>query len=126
MSGNTASCRVNISSLKSGARQGNYMTHIYAYDAAGNWGSKAISDSCVYIDRTAPVIKDVEVTEVDNTGYTVTCTATDDKGINRVQFPTWTEKDGQDDLVPKLADKCSSKWNKRGRYVYFSSKRLGS
>ena len=122
MSGNTASCRVNISSLKSGARQGNYMTHIYAYDAAGNWGSKAISDSCVYIDRTAPVIKDVEVTEVDNTGYTVTCTATDDKGINRVQFPTWTEKDGQDDLCQNWQTNAAVSGTKDGDTYTFRVK----
>lgn len=122
VSGNTASCRVNISSLKSGARQGNYMTHIYAYDAAGNWGSKAISDSCVYIDRTAPVIKDVEVTEVDNTGYTVTCTATDDKGINRVQFPTWTEKDGQDDLCQNWQTNAAVSGTKDGDTYTFRVK----
>ena len=109
-------------SVKSGARQGNYMTHIYAYDAAGNWGSKAISDSCVYLDRTAPVIKDVEVTEVDNTGYTVTCTATDDKGINRVQFPTWTEKDGQDDLCQNWQTNAAVSGTKDGDTYTFRVK----
>ena len=50
-------------------------------------------------DKTGPTITNAKVTNVDSTGYTVTCTVTDASGVNRVQFPTWTEKNGQDDLL---------------------------
>lgn len=120
--GNTASCRVNISSLKSGARQGNYMTHIYAYDAAGNWESAIVSSNTIYIDRTEPVIKDITVTDNDNTGYTITCTVTDDIKINRVQFPTWTDKDGQDDLCPNWQTNSAVSGTKEGEKYTFRVK----
>ncbi|MBQ8118994.1 MAG: GBS Bsp-like repeat-containing protein [Lachnospiraceae bacterium] len=49
-------------------------------------------------DTTPPTITNVHV-DVDNSGYTISCTATDNVGIDRVQFPTWTTQNGQDDLI---------------------------
>ena len=49
-------------------------------------------------DSTPPVISDIAVTEINSTGYTVTCIVTDDVKVDRVQFPTWTILNGQDDL----------------------------
>lgn len=51
-------------------------------------------------DKTAPVIKDVRVLAKNATGYTIMCTVTDaDSGVDRVQFPSWTEKNGLDDIA---------------------------
>lgn len=50
-------------------------------------------------DKTGPTITNAKITDVDSTGYTVTCTVTDASGVDRVQFPTWTEKNDQDDLL---------------------------
>lgn len=50
-------------------------------------------------DNTGPAISDIRVYDVDTTGYTVSCTVTDDSGVDRVQFPSWTEANGQDDLA---------------------------
>lgn len=50
-------------------------------------------------DKTGPTITNAKITDVSSTGYTVTCTVTDAHGVNRVQFPTWTDKNGQDDLL---------------------------
>lgn len=50
-------------------------------------------------DTEAPVISDVQVTNVTTEGYDVSCTVTDNVGVNRVQFPTWTDANGQDDLL---------------------------
>lgn len=50
-------------------------------------------------DKTGPTITNARITDVDSTGYTVTCTVTDASGVDRVQFPTWTEKNDQDDLL---------------------------
>ena len=97
ISGNTASCRVNIIGLKSGLVEGTYLTHIYAYDATGNYSSA--SSGGVFIDRTNPVISDVSIMDLNSDGYIVRCKATDANGIDRVQFPTWTGTNGQDDLA---------------------------
>ena len=50
-------------------------------------------------DKTGPTITNAKITDVNSTGYTVTCTVTDANGVNRVQFPTWTDKNDQDDLL---------------------------
>lgn len=98
VSGNQAYAWIPIERLHSGAIEGNYMTHIYAYDASGNWKCVPLSKA-VYIDRTAPTVSDVKVTvEKNNSGYTIRCKVADKSGIDRVQFPTWTEKNGQDDI----------------------------
>ena len=49
-------------------------------------------------DIEPPVISNVSITNVDRDGYTVNCTVTDNKGLNYVQFPAWTDYNGQDDL----------------------------
>ena len=50
-------------------------------------------------DTEKPVISNIRITDVSNTGYTITCTVTDEgSGLNRVQFPTWTIKNSQDDI----------------------------
>ena len=97
VSGNTASARISLSSLKSGAVQGNYVTHIYAWDSSGN--KSGVPTSIVYIDRTAPTLTDIKVVEKDSKGYTVECKASDASGVDRVQFPTWTAKNDQDDIA---------------------------
>lgn len=97
VSGNTASARISLSSLKSGAVQGNYVTHIYAWDSSGN--KTCVPTSIVYIDRTAPTLTDIKVVEKDSKGYTVECKASDASGVDRVQFPTWTAKNDQDDIA---------------------------
>lgn len=49
-------------------------------------------------DTEPPKISNVKVSDISHTGYTITCTVTDNIGIDRVQFPTWTDYKGQDDL----------------------------
>ena len=85
-----------------------YTTHIYAFDKAGNYSTDGISQ---WIDKTPPVITDVKIMGVDATGYTVQCKVTDSSNIVRVQFPTWTAANGQDDLAASWWDNpaCSGK-----------------
>lgn len=52
----------------------------------------------VAYDSVQPVISNVRVTNVSSKGYTVTCTVTDNWGIEFVSFPTWTVYNDQDDL----------------------------
>ena len=52
----------------------------------------------VIIQNTKPDITNVSIVEDEN-GYTISCTVVDlDSGVNRVQFPTWTEKNDRDDI----------------------------
>ena len=94
-SGNTYSFRVNIADHNN--EGGTYITHIYAYDASGNWSTGGIGTT---VDITAPTITNVKITDSTNIGYTVTCEVTDDVGVARVCFPTWTDANGQDDSDP--------------------------
>ena len=77
-------------------------------------------------DVSSPTISDVKVTNVTTEGYRVSCTVTDNVGVTKVQFPTWTENNGQDDLAwhnaVKSGDtyyydvKISEHKNERGKY----------
>ncbi len=97
ISGSTAYYDVKISEHNN--ETGVYNTHIYAEDAAGNRASVAADSIDLTPDSIAPVISNAGVTNLDCFGFDVTCTVTDDKGISKVQFATWTESGGQDDLV---------------------------
>ncbi len=86
--------RVNFSDHKS--ERGEYTIHLYTYDSAGVGGSQGITYT---FDDRGPQIADIRVTEASKEGYTVHCTVKDDDGILRVQFPTWTVANGQDDIA---------------------------
>lgn len=76
-------------------------------------------------DKEAPVISDITIQSIDYNGYTIRCKVTDNKGINRVQFPTWTERNGQDDIVSNWSTNTAVKGtlNVDG-YYYFNVGRL--
>lgn len=76
-----------------------YVTHIYAVDPAGNVANVNLSPVQVIDDHRKPVISQAVISNVTSEGYTVTCKVTDNWGIYRVAFPTWTVKNGQDDLA---------------------------
>ncbi len=75
------------------AQSGNN-AEVQLYTGANNqiWGLRTTDDQ-------APTITNVDVTDIDGTGYTVTCTVADNAGVIRVDFPTWTDRNGQDDLL---------------------------
>ena len=56
-------------------------------------------NTVTFPDTQAPVIDEVQITDVSENGYTVSCRVRDNVGVSRVAFPTWTETDGQDDLI---------------------------
>lgn len=98
--GNTWTFHVNIADHNN--EGGTYCTDIHAYDTRGNesgWNAPR-----VYVDTEIPVISDVQVTNVTTEGYDVSCTVTDNVGVNRVVFPTWTALNDQDDLAPEWWD----------------------
>lgn len=108
------SFRVNISEHNN--EEGWYNTHIYAWDKSGN---QAFYDLREYIDLTPPVISDIRVTDIGVDGYTVSCTVTDGCPISRVQFPTWTLINGQDDIIHDWMTDPAARGSQSGtRYTY--------
>lgn len=89
--------RVNASAHNN--ETGSYVTHIYATDCAGNRVSLALDAVQVMNDTELPVISDVTFSDITAAGYTVTCKVTDNWGVSKVAFPTWTTNNGQDDLA---------------------------
>ena len=77
---------------------GVYNTQVYAYDTLG----RSAKWECAPVDMgKVPTITKVEIKNVNYTTglYTVYVYVDDPAAVARVQFPTWTEKNGQDDLA---------------------------
>ncbi|MBM6931778.1 GBS Bsp-like repeat-containing protein, partial [[Clostridium] spiroforme] len=91
---------------------GKYNTHIYAYTATQT-GTYVVENITVPANQ-APTITEAKISGVTASGYTVQCTIKDDMGISKVELPTWTEKNGQDDL-----EWINAQWtdNKDGTYT---------
>ena len=78
----------------------------------------------IWTDNQAPTITNVSITNVTATGYDVTVTGVTDNGgsgVNRVQFPTWTTANGQDDiqyLWTEASSKGTGTNNGNGTWTY--------
>ena len=95
-----------------------YITHIYCYDAAGNVTSYAAAS--VFVENIPPVISDVQITDISENGYTISCVVDDEhSGVNRVQFPTWFGDDNPyaNDGSWQTSEFCKGKLI-NGRYTY--------
>lgn len=81
-------------------KTGKQTVYVYAVDMDGGQPNKLLGKQTVTIkkDKKAPVISDIQISNIDKNGYTVSCRVTDNGKIDRVQFPSWTEKNGKDDL----------------------------
>ena len=78
-----------------------YETSIRLYDSFGNWTEGWWPRA--YVDRIAPTYSYAEIKNANNTGYDVYVYGVTDGegvGVNRLQFPTWTDYNGQDDIQP--------------------------
>ena len=99
-----------------GYAEGTYITHTYAYDAAGNYCSSA---SSIYMDRSAPVISNVQVQDLTSDGYTISCMVTDNEVVDKVVFPTWTDYNGHDDLIADWGSNPATRGTQSGNtYTY--------
>ena len=74
------------------------------YMAARHYAGHGINANIVAYDDQMPVISDPRITGVTAAGYTVTCKVTDNWGIEKVTFPTWTLANDQDDLAKDWSD----------------------
>ena len=97
ISGNTATFYVRASDHNNEA--GDYITHIYATDKRGYQSSASAGTINVPEDKQGPEISNVRISEVTPNGFRVTCTVTDPSGVKTVKMPTWSDRNGQDDLV---------------------------
>ena len=97
---NTAGLYINISDHNN--ELGVYHTHIYLYD---NTGACVIEPITITVTKeytplsTKPMIKDLVISDVTQHGYRVTVKIMSVYPIQEVLMPTWTEKNGQDDLI---------------------------
>ena len=94
-----------------------YVTHIYVYDTAGNCTSVSAGD--VYVENEVPRISDVTVTNISESGYTVSCRVTDNDSVDRVQFPTWTVYRDQDDIDNNWWTSEKSRGSRNGNIYTF-------
>lgn len=85
-----------IKTTKTGAQE----VHIYAIDTAGG-NNPELGGAVINIpaDTEKPVISNVRISNITRWGYTIACDINDNNKIERVEFPTWTYNNGQDDLI---------------------------
>ncbi len=97
--------------------RGIYIVHAHAYDRAGLLAMDGTEVMAKIIDITKPTISKLEISNVDELGFTVSCEVYDrDSGIDRVAFPIWTAANGQDDLIWHEANVVGNIASKRISY----------
>ncbi|MBR1444769.1 MAG: InlB B-repeat-containing protein, partial [Firmicutes bacterium] len=108
-----------ISTDKTGSQE------VYAYAInVGSGDNTLLGSETVNIkqDTTPPVISNVNVIK-SATGYTVSCTVKDSgSGVNRVQFPTWTTANDQDDVIGDWVTNSKASGTKDGDTYTYSVK----
>ena len=75
---------------------GPYINDVYIWDYAGQFSMYRVITNT---PSKMPKIVKITVSEVSSTGYRVTAQIEASRGISKVLMPTWTEANGQDDLV---------------------------
>lgn len=99
---------------------GEQTVKVYAINVGGGdnafLGEKKVT---IGSDTQKPVLTECKITNLTSSGYTVSCKATDNTGIDRVQFPTWTQSNGQDDLFENWSQNPAASGQKNGDiYTY--------
>lgn len=88
--GTVAECIIDLNTHNK--ESGNYITHVYACDKNGNFAKV----SGIY-NNVKTTIDNVKITKKGMKGYTVSCDLP--TGTEKVRFPTWSDINGQDDLI---------------------------
>ena len=73
------------------------------------WGNFTLTAQ--WVDNINPTYSSVQIKNMSSTGYDVYVYGVSDSGsgINRVQFPTWTENAGQDDIQSNWSTNTAAK-----------------
>lgn len=75
---------------------------VYIYALNIEDGNNTLLGICtveITTEKTPPVISDIQITDITEDGYTISCKVSDASGINQVTFATWTDYMGQDDIL---------------------------
>ncbi len=114
ISGNTAVYRVNVSAH--GYEGGEYNTHIYVYLHDGTRIGYTLRIQ-VPVECAIAAVKAVDVSAL---GYTVRVELSGNiSGIDRVQFPTWSTANGQDDIQSSWQTSESARGSVTGNLVIY-------
>jgi len=74
--------------------------YIYACNIGGGtnqfFGSYTVN---ITNETEHPTISDIQITNLTDTGYTISCKVSDNSGIKKVSFPVWTDYNSQDDII---------------------------
>uniref|UniRef100_UPI000FF111F9 GBS Bsp-like repeat-containing protein n=2 Tax=Coprobacillaceae TaxID=2810280 RepID=UPI000FF111F9 len=115
-----ATCEIKTSDHN--GESGKYITHIYATNT-GKTGVYVKDD--IVIKNSKPVIKSATLLTKDSESYTLEIVAEDDSKVSKVYVPTWTEKNGQDDVIWHEAQFESGKWkctiNRKDHYYQYGN-----
>jgi hypothetical protein len=87
---------------------------------ARHYAGHGINAQIEAYDNKFPVISEAKITNVTAAGYTVTCKVTDNWGLSKVSFPTWTLLNNQDDLAEDFMN--TQQGTKNGDYYTFQVK----
>ena len=82
------------------SKRGSQPIYIYAINTgAGNDNPLIGSGTVKILDYNVPLLEDVRISQVSSKGYRVSCKISSEYGVGIAKFPTWTSKNGQDDLI---------------------------
>ncbi|MBQ9867760.1 MAG: GBS Bsp-like repeat-containing protein [Lachnospiraceae bacterium] len=97
---NTYSAQYTVYISDHNGERGTYYTHVYAYDKYGRTSEAGGVSADMNMEGNAPAILSAKVTEVNRSGgyYNVVAKVHADAALDRIEFPTWTDYNGQDDL----------------------------
>ncbi|WKY46913.1 GBS Bsp-like repeat-containing protein [Eubacteriaceae bacterium ES3] len=103
---------------------GDFQGYIYLGDFTNEEDESADNGEDVVSDTSAPLISNLVISNVDDSGFTVSCNVSDDEsGIERVLFPTWTENNDQDDLIWYVANVVDGIASKRISFAEHNDER---
>ena len=82
------------------SKTGSQPVYIYGINI-GNGNNELLGSKTVSIppDTEPPQLANPQIVNLSSSGYTVKCTVKDNAKVEKVLVPSWTPKDGQDDII---------------------------
>lgn len=98
----------------------NYNIKFLVTDGFGRWGTQTQNYN-IKRDTASPTYTNYEIKNVTSSGYDVYVYGVSDagSGVNRVQFPTWTESNGQDDIQSNWQTNSSALGKNQGNGTWY-------
>ena len=98
---------------------GIYYLWILGKDSSGN--TRITGSNAFYLDNTVPTYTSYTITNVTSSGYDVYVYGVSDAhiGISKVQFPTWTDYNGGDDMQPSWETNAAASGTNLGSGTWY-------